>query len=38
MSAVATNSTHYDLIIVGTGSGNSILTPDFDDKLSLIHI
>ena len=32
MSAVATNSTHYDLIIVGTGSGNSILTPDFDDK------
>lgn len=32
MSAAATNSTHYDLIIVGTGSGNSILTPDFDDK------
>ncbi|CAM3148318.1 mycothione reductase [Corynebacterium gottingense] len=23
---------HYDLIIVGTGSGNSVLTPDFDDK------
>ncbi len=26
------DATHYDLIIVGTGSGNSILTPDFDDK------
>ena len=23
---------HYDLIIIGTGSGNSILTPEFDDK------
>lgn len=23
---------HFDLIIIGTGSGNSILTPDFDDK------
>ncbi|MFN3218683.1 MAG: mycothione reductase [Acidimicrobiales bacterium] len=23
--------THYDLIILGTGSGNSIITPDFDD-------
>ena len=23
---------HYDLIIVGAGSGNSIITPDFDDK------
>ena len=22
---------HYDLIIVGTGSGNSLVTPDFDD-------
>lgn len=22
---------HFDLLIVGTGSGNSILTPDFDD-------
>lgn len=22
---------HYDLLIVGTGSGNSILSPDFDD-------
>lgn len=22
----------FDLIIIGTGSGNSILTPDFDDK------
>ena len=23
--------TNYDLIIIGTGSGNSIITPDFDD-------
>lgn len=23
---------HFDLLIIGTGSGNSILTPDFDDK------
>ncbi len=23
---------HYDLIIIGAGSGNSILGPDFDDK------
>lgn len=23
---------HYDLIIVGAGSGNSILTPEYDDK------
>ena len=22
---------HFDLLIIGTGSGNSILTPDFDD-------
>lgn len=22
---------HYDLLIVGTGSGNSVITPDFDD-------
>jgi mycothione reductase len=22
---------HYDLVIVGTGSGNSLVTPDFDD-------
>lgn len=26
------DATRYDLIIVGAGSGNSILTPDFDDK------
>lgn len=32
MSSSATKATHYDLIIVGAGSGNSILTPDFDDK------
>ncbi|MBB2985791.1 mycothione reductase [Terracoccus luteus] len=24
---------HYDLAIIGTGSGNSLVTPDFDDKL-----
>ncbi|SHG81546.1 mycothione reductase [Jatrophihabitans endophyticus] len=23
--------THYDLVIVGSGSGNSLVTPDFDD-------
>lgn len=23
---------HFDLLIIGTGSGNSILTPDFDDQ------
>ncbi|RZV44608.1 MAG: mycothione reductase [Acidimicrobiales bacterium] len=23
---------HFDVLIIGTGSGNSILTPDFDDK------
>ncbi|QYH19559.1 mycothione reductase [Corynebacterium aquatimens] len=26
------NEAHYDLIIIGTGSGNTILTPEFDDK------
>lgn len=24
--------THYDLALIGTGSGNSVVTPDFDDK------
>lgn len=24
--------THYDLVIIGTGSGNSLVTPDFDGK------
>ncbi|WP_018155352.1 mycothione reductase [Demetria terragena] len=24
--------THYDLVIIGTGSGNSLVTPDFNDK------
>ena len=24
--------THYDLAIIGTGSGNSVVTPDFDGK------
>ena len=28
----STSTEHYDLIIVGTGSGNSILTPEYDDK------
>ncbi len=23
---------HYDLVIIGSGSGNSLVTPDFDDK------
>lgn len=23
---------HYDLVIIGTGSGNTLVTPDFDDK------
>lgn len=27
-----TKPQHYDLIIIGSGSGNTILTPDFDDK------
>lgn len=27
-----TTPTHYDLIIIGTGSGNSIPGPDFDDR------
>ena len=24
--------THFDLAIIGTGSGNSLVTPDFDGK------
>ncbi|MBP2217424.1 mycothione reductase [Arthrobacter sp. CAN_C5] len=24
--------THYDLVIVGSGSGNSLITPDWDDR------
>ncbi|MCQ4621192.1 mycothione reductase [Corynebacterium sp. CCUG 71335] len=27
-----TNPTHYDLIIIGSGSGNSLPGPEFDDK------
>ena len=23
---------HFDLVIIGTGSGNSLVTPDFADK------
>lgn len=30
-SSPATPSAHYDLIIIGTGSGNSIPTPEYDD-------
>ena len=26
------DTTHYDLIIIGTGSGNTIITEDYDDK------
>ncbi len=29
---------HFDLVVVGTGSGNSVLTPDFDDwRVALIE-
>ncbi|MBA1837158.1 mycothione reductase [Corynebacterium sp. zg912] len=31
-SSETQEATQYDVIIVGAGSGNSILTPDFDDK------
>jgi mycothione reductase len=31
-------SQHYDLVIIGTGSGNSILTPDFDGwKVAIVE-
>lgn len=30
--AYACPVTHFDLAIIGTGSGNSLVTPDFDDK------
>ena len=29
---MTTATAHYDLIIIGTGSGNSIPSPEFDDK------
>lgn len=29
---MSAHTEHYDVAIIGTGSGNSILTPDFDDK------
>ena len=32
MSEQPTSIKHYDLIIIGTGSGNSIPGPEFDDK------
>ena len=28
---MADSPEHFDLVVVGTGSGNSVLTPDFDD-------
>lgn len=28
---VPTTATHYDLAVIGSGSGNSLFTPDFDD-------
>jgi mycothione reductase len=29
---------HYDLVILGTGSGNSVITPDFDDwKIAIVE-
>ncbi|GAA5027402.1 mycothione reductase [Terrabacter aeriphilus] len=28
----ATVTSHFDLAIIGSGSGNSLVTPDFDDK------
>lgn len=32
------SSDHFDLVVVGTGSGNSVLTPDFDDwRVALIE-
>ena len=27
----SSNDTHFDLVIIGSGSGNSLVTPDFDD-------
>ena len=32
MSAYAGRMAHFDLVIIGTGSGNSLVTPDFKDK------
>ncbi|ANE04276.1 mycothione reductase [Corynebacterium crudilactis] len=32
MSEQSASAKHYDLIIIGTGSGNSIPGPEFDDK------
>lgn len=29
-------STHYDLIILGSGSGNSLVTPDLEDKRTAV--
>ena len=33
-----TSSNHFELLIIGSGSGNSILTPDFDDtKVAIVE-
>ena len=33
-----TNAEHFDLVIIGTGSGNSIPSPEFDDqKIAIIE-
>ena len=35
---MADSPEHFDLVVVGTGSGNSVLTPDFDDwRVALIE-
>ena len=35
---MAESPEHFDLVVVGTGSGNSVLTPDFDDwRVALIE-
>ena len=37
-SKTSVNREHFDLIIIGTGSGNSIITPDFDEwKIAIIE-
>ncbi|HET6210539.1 MAG TPA: mycothione reductase [Jatrophihabitans sp.] len=32
MAASEPSARHFDLAVIGTGSGNSLVTPDFDDK------
>ena len=31
-----TDSTHYDLVIIGSGSGNSLVTPDFEGRRTAV--